>query len=266
MTVHDVGYLHEPDAHPRRQRLMLDRTTRWNVRSARRVIAISGQTRDDLIEHYRAEPGRVSVIHHGVDHQRFRPGPVDGDAERLSAMGVDRPYLLFVSTVQPRKNVVRLVEAFESLNVADLSLVVAGKSGWMSDPIEDRIRSSSAVQKILRVGRVPDADLPALYRGAVAFVLPSLFEGFGMGVLEAMACGTPVVTSNSGALAEVAGDAAILVDPVSIGDIAGGIERALEGDISGERRRLGLHRASGFTWRKTAEQTIRVIQDAFDET
>ncbi len=262
VTIHDLGYLHEPDAHPRRQRIMLDRTTRWNVRSAARIIAISSQTRDDLISLYNADPDIISVIHHGVDHQRYTPAHNDADSRVLEQYGICQPYVLFVSTVQPRKNVERLVEAFELLDQPDLTLVIVGRPGWMSEPIEARIEASSHRSQIVRTGYLPDDDLPALYRSASAFAMPSLFEGFGMGVLEAMASGTPVVVSNRGSLAEVAGDAGVLVNPESVHAIAAGIREALDGRRAPNLIAGGLARSQEFSWQEAARTTMQVIEDA----
>lgn len=262
VTVHDLGYLHEPDAHPRGQRIMLDRTTRWNVRAASRIIAISGQTRDDLVSQYGADPATITVIYHGVDHQRYAQLPTNADTGVLKSHRIHSPYLLFLSTVQPRKNVERLVEAFEQLDQPDLTLVIAGKSGWLSEPIEARIEASSHSERIVRTGYLPDGDLPALYRNAAAFVMPSLFEGFGMGVLEAMAFGTPVVVSGRGSLAEVAGDAGVLVDPESVNSIAAGIREALDARRAPNLVAAGLARSQQFTWHAAARATLQVIGDA----
>ena len=263
VTVHDLGYLYEPDAHPRRQRLMLDRTTRWNARVAAHIIAVSGQTRDDLIRHYEVDPARITVIHHGVNHHRFYPRTDQEVKPVLARYGISEPYVLFVSTVQPRKNVDRILEAFKTSGFEHVTLVIAGRSGWMSASIEAMIEASSKKLRVLRLGHIADDDLPALYSGASAFVLPSLFEGFGMGVIEAMACGTPVVTSNHGSLAEVAGDAALLVDPLSVTSIAEGVRAALEPDESARLSALGLEHAASFSWANAAKQTLETIESAF---
>ncbi|MEX1158960.1 MAG: glycosyltransferase family 1 protein [Thermomicrobiales bacterium] len=262
VTVHDLGFLPEPEAHPPGTRRMLNLTTRWNARVARRVIAISGQTRDDLVQRYGVDPDKISVVHSGLDHARFR---VIDRADVLKVTlrhGIDGPYVFFLSTVQPRKNVVRLVEAFEALDDPELTLVIAGAAGWLSARIEDRIANSPVSTHIRRLGHVADADVPALYNGARVFALPSLYEGFGMGVLEAMACGCPVVTSNRSSLPEVAGDAAILVDPFDVASIRDGILRALS---EPERKQLigaGLARAQAFSWERTASWTLAVIDRA----
>lgn len=262
VTVHDLGYLRERDAHPRRSRMMLDATTRWNARAAARIIAISGQTRDDLIQHYGVRPERVTVIHHGVDHERFRPLQAEQVNPVLDRLGVQAPYLLFVSTIQPRKNLPRIVAAFELQDDPELNLVIAGKPGWMSGPALERIAASPARERITLLGYVAAEDLPALYNGAQAFVFPSLYEGFGMGILEAMACGCPVVTSDRSSLPEVAGDAAVLADPTSTEAIAAGIRLALLPDRRAELVKAGIQRASGFTWERTARETMDVICNA----
>ncbi len=266
VTVHDLGYIHEPESHPRRQRMMLDGTTRWNVRAATRVIAISGQTRDDLLTHYGVDPGKVTVVHHGLDHARFQPLAPGETSAVLAKHDISAPYLLFVSTVQPRKNLPRLVEAFEAIDDPDLALVIAGKSGWLSEPIEKRIQESRLANRIRRLGHVADEDLPALYSAADVFVLPSLYEGFGMGVIEAMACGTPVVTSNGSSLAEVAGGAAILVDPLDVSSIAASIREARTPASHRQLRQLGITQASRFTWEQSAAATLNVIEEAYCAT
>ncbi|MBA2453264.1 MAG: glycosyltransferase family 4 protein [Chloroflexia bacterium] len=265
-TVHDLGYLGDPESHPRRQRMMLNGTTQWNVRAARRIIAISAKTRDDLVNHYDVNVDKIRVIHHGVDHARFKPLPPDATAPVLAKHDITPPYLLFVSTVQPRKNLTRLIEAFESLDDRRLSLVIAGKSGWLSEPIERRIHDSPAASRMRRVGHVPDDDLPALYSAAEVFTFPSLYEGFGMGVIEAMACGTPVVTSNSSSLSEVAGDAAVLVKPTDVRSIAAGIHDACDPATRQRLRELGLDHAQNFTWERSAAQTLEVIEEAYRDS
>ena len=261
VTIHDLGYRAEPGAHPALTRQVLDRSTRWNARVAREIVAISGQTRDDLVRYYGADPNKISVIHSGIDHQRFRVLDHADVRKVTSRLNIDRPYVFFLSTVQPRKNLVRLVEAFETLD-DDLLLVIGGSSGWLSSPIEERIRRSPAIDRIRRLGQVSDTDAPALYNGAQVFVLPSLYEGFGMGVLEAMACGCPVVTSNRSSLPEVAGDAAVLIDPFDVASIRDGIRRATSLAHRSRMIAAGLARAETFDWQQTAARTLAVIQKA----
>jgi glycosyltransferase involved in cell wall biosynthesis len=260
VTLHDLGFIVEPDSHPQNQRRLLDITSRWNARVARRIIAVSAQTRADLLRYYRVAPEKVVTVHSGVDHTRFFQQRVDWDT--LRRIGIDRPYILFLSTVQPRKNVIRLIEAFEMLDRPNLLLVVAGKAGWLSETIMGRIEQSSARRRILRLGHVADHQVPALYNGAQAFVLPSLYEGFGMGILEAMACGCPVVASNRSSLPEIAGDAALLVDPLDPAAMCDAISRTFVSDQRSALITAGLRRAREFTWQKTARETLTVIEDA----
>lgn len=259
VTIHDLGYRFEPGSHPRSTRLMLDIATRWNTRATKHVIAISGQTRDDLVSEYGVRESKITVIYSGLNHQRFRPADASPvlDSQRLR-----QPYILFLSTVQPRKNLLRLIEAFEQIPRDDLQLVVAGKRGWLSHGMDERLSGSPARERIVRLGHVPDEQVPALYSGAAVFALPSLYEGFGLGILEAMACGCPVVTSNRSSMPEIAGDAAILVDPTDVTAIREGIERALQPH---ERARLvdvGMRRSAEFTWERTARETLSVIESS----
>lgn len=259
VTVHDLGYLHEPEAHPRSSRALLDATTRWNARAARRIVAVSAATRDDLVREYGVDPRKVAVVHSGIDHDRFRPHDPTAVLERL---GVTQPYLLFLSTVQPRKNLQRLLEAFETLDAGDLTLVIAGRSGWLSDAIESRIEASSRRGRIRRLGYVDDDAAASLYAGAVAFVHPALYEGFGMGILEAMASGAPVVTSAVASMPEVAGDAAIVVDPRDVRAIREGIATAIDPSRRADLIDRGRRRAAAFTWERTARRTLDVIAEA----
>lgn len=259
VTVHDLGYLREPEAHTWRSRLMLDRTTRWNARVATQIIAVSAATRDDLVQHYGVSPAKIAVVHSAINHDRFRP---HDPSATLADAGIRQPYLLFLSTVQPRKNLVRIVEAFERLSADGMRLVVAGRSGWLSEDVEQRLRASPKRERIDRIGYVDDDLVPALYAGASAFIHPALYEGFGLGILEAMASGCPVVTSDRSSMPEVAGDAAVLVDPTNVDSILQGIETALNPSQRTSLIERGLQRAAQFTWERTARQTLAVIEEA----
>jgi glycosyltransferase involved in cell wall biosynthesis len=178
-------------------------------------------------------------------------------------------YFLYIGTVQPRKNLVRLIDGFaqavkgcagSSPLPRDLLLVIAGKRGWLTETIEQRAASAGIAERVRFTGYVDDADLPALLSGSHAFVFPSLYEGFGMPVLEAMACGAPVLTSTTSSLPEVAGDAALLVDPHDTQAIASALARlADDATLCDELRRRGRERAAHFTWERCAEETFRVL-------
>lgn len=266
VTVHDLGYVVEPESHPRNRHLMLSATTRWNVKAATRVIAISNQTKQDLVNFYGADEHKIDVVHHGLNHRKFRKMDRAEIVKVLSRLNIDSPYILFLSTIQPRKNIARLIDAFSLLDRGDLKLVVAGQTGWLGDDIERLIASHGFRGGVQRLGYVDAADLPALYAGAELFAFPSLYEGFGMGILEAMACGCPVVTSNLSSMPEISGNAAVLVDPHDTRSIAVGIERALQADIRQDLITKGFIRASQFSWKKAAEKTLASIHQAFNDT
>ncbi|GAB4445434.1 MAG: glycosyltransferase family 1 protein [Chloroflexi bacterium OHK40] len=267
VTIHDLGYLAFPEAHTARRRLELHLTTRWSLRSARRVIAISSATRDDLVRHYQADPARIAVVHHGLS-PGFCPVAPETVAAVRARYGIDQDYFLYVGTIQPRKNLARLIEAFALMqdtgsNPTPPLLVIAGRRGWLSAPIERLATELGLDGRVRFVGYLPEHDLPAMLSGATAFVFPSLYEGFGMPVLEAMACGAPVLTSTTSALPEVAGDAALMVDPADTGAIAAALVRlAGEPKLRAELRVRGLDRAAHFTWERCARETIAVFDAA----
>ncbi|HWQ11813.1 MAG TPA: glycosyltransferase family 1 protein [Roseiflexaceae bacterium] len=282
VTIHDMGYLHFPAAHTRAQRLYLRLSTAWSARAAHRVIAVSAATRADLVRLAGVRPEKIAVVHHGLA-ERFRRrmtadrglttddhGSTTGDRRRVrEIVGSEAPYFLYVGTIQPRKNLVRLIEAFAAaFNVQpsphNVRLVIAGKTGWLAQGIAQRAAELGVADRVRFAGYVPDEDVPDLMTGALAFVFPSLYEGFGMPVLEAMSCGAPVLTSTTSSLPEVAGDAALLVDPEDTPAIAAALTRlAAEPELRAELRRRGYARAAQFTWERCAEQTLAVLLTDF---
>jgi glycosyltransferase involved in cell wall biosynthesis len=261
VTIHDLGYLHVPDAHPRRQRAMLDVTTRWSARVARNIIVPSTRTRDDLMRHYAVPADKISVIYHGV-HPRFTAARDKTDQSFRNRYGLPNPYVLAVGTIQPRKNLPLLARAMRSVP-EEVDLVIAGKRGWMADVVMAEIRSAGLGKRLRLLDYVPDDDLPALYRQADVFAQPSRFEGFGMPVLEAMASGTPVVTTRGSSLAEISGDAAMFFQGGNEADLGDRIRELLRDN--GLRREFsdrGIAWSGGFTWERAARKTRQVLQDA----
>jgi len=260
VTIHDLGYLAFPEAHTARRRLELDLSTRWCLRAAHRVIAISQATKNDLVRHYGADPARIVVVHLGRSNL-FRPPDDPGQIAAIRARyALEAPYFLYIGTIQPRKNLTRLIEAFARAGADDALLVIAGRRGWLSEPIVRRVAELGLTNRVRFPGYVPDADLPALLSGALAFVFPSLHEGFGMPVLEAMACGAPVLTSTTSALPEVAGDAALLVDPCDTDAIAAALKRlAADAPLRASLRARGWERAANFTWERCARETLDAL-------
>jgi exopolysaccharide biosynthesis WecB/TagA/CpsF family protein len=265
VTVHDLGYEHFPAAHTLVQRAYLRLTTRYHARAATRITADSYATRRDLIQMYGADPEKISVVHLGVDHDRFRPVADPLALETVRARyHTGKRFILHVGTLQPRKNLNRLLRAFATVarELPDVTLVLAGAQGWLAGDLEESIRHLGIDERVVLPGYVAGEDLPALLSAAELFVLPSLFEGFGLPVLEAMACGTPVFTSNTSSLPEVAGDAALLVDPLDKTGIARGIHLLLtQTALRAALRERGLAQAQAFTWDRTAGQILDLLLD-----
>lgn len=266
VTVHDLGYLTYPNMHRRFQRWYLNTTTQRHVREAAHLLVDSDATRRDLIAYYGTDPTRITVVYPGLD-PRFKPvGDPDRQAAARACYGIGSDYVIHVGTLQPRKNIGRLLDAFEQLirlpstvYGSQLQLVLVGKVGWLADSLTARVNGLG--NRVVLIGHVPQADLPALVSGARALVMPSLHEGFGFPVLEAMACGTPVVAADASSLPEVVGDAGLLVDPYSAADLCAALERVLaDSDLRAELRRRGQARAREFTWRRTAQQVWQVLE------
>ncbi|MGA7672844.1 MAG: glycosyltransferase family 1 protein [Nitrolancea sp.] len=266
VTVHDLGYLHEPDAHTDSARRYLEWSTRWSVKAARRVIAISESTKQDLVARYGVPPEKITVIHHGVD-ERFRPASRAEIDRAREWLGIDGPFVLYVGTIQPRKNLVRLVQAFERIadQHPDLHLVLVGKRGWKTEEITYAAQRSRYSSRIILPGHAPDDLLPGLYSAATVFTLPSLYEGFGMPVVEAMACGTPCIVSNRGSLPEIAGDAAVIIDPMDVDGMAISLSNLLSDDERATRIDAGIKHARSFSWTRAGEMTLETIRDAMRE-
>jgi glycosyltransferase involved in cell wall biosynthesis len=228
------------------------------------VIAVSRAMVPELVEHYAVPEERISVTHLGVDERWFEREPDARIAALRQRYHLDRRYLLFVGTLQPRKNVARILAAFERLPPsfrAEVQLVIAGRAGWQIDELVTALRTAGNEGRVRWLDYVPAADLRSLYQGAAAFVFPSLHEGFGLPVLEAFASGVPVVCSNVTSLPEVAGDAALQVDPTDVAGLASAMEALVSDDALAQRmRERGRDRAREFTWDRCAEGTLAVLR------
>jgi glycosyltransferase involved in cell wall biosynthesis len=272
VTIHDLVSFLFPETVPRKYALYMRLMTRLAVRSADRIIAVSGATRDDLTRILRVPDEKVVVIHEAVAPEFATggdPAAVTGVMERYN---IRRPYCLFVGNLEPRKNLSRLIEAFGLLHARratapggarPLQLVLVGTRGWLYSGIFTTVATQGATPDIVFTGYVPAGDLPALYAGAECFVFPSLYEGFGLPVLEAMAAGTPVVASRVGAIPEVAGDAALLVDARRPAELAEAIGTVLsDATLRARLVARGRARARQFTWEAVARQTLAVYESA----
>lgn len=262
LTVHDLIFRRYPAHHKRLNRWYLNTTMPLFCRRADHIIAVSEQSKRDVIEAYGIPAEKITVIYEAAD-PRFRPQPPEDVAAARARYGLPEQYVLFVSTIEPRKNLSRLLAAFERVHAAGLAdaLVIVGKRGWLFDAFFADLAHSPAKDAVIFPGFVPDADLPAVYAGAQAMAFPSEFEGFGLPVLEAMACGAPVVCSDTSSLPEVAGDAALLVDPLNVDALAAALARVLQDEPLREQMRArGLAQAARFSWARAAEETLAVYR------
>ena len=252
VTVHDLGYKFFPLAHPLKQRLYLDGTTRYSAARASVVLADSQATADDLTRFYETSASKIRVVYPGVD------APTISDVAGVrKKYGLPERYFLFLGTLQPRKNIGRIAAAYRSAKLTDLTaLVLAGGQGWLYDPAW-----TAGTDGVILPGYIDDADKGALYAGALALFFPSLYEGFGFPVLEAMHCGTPVICSNTSSLPELAGEAALLVNPFDVEAIA----EAMRSIAKDEALRLSLRekgfvQARKFTWEAAARAALEAFE------
>lgn len=259
VTVHDLSFrVHPEAAHPKLKRY-LDRAVPWALERSSHVVAVSRSTAVDVHRLLHVPMHKITVIEHGIS-PRFRRIEDHGELERVrSRYALRRPFFLHVGTIEPRKNLLRLMEAFAGMQQgaeARPELVLAGKQGWLSDPIVAGAQATSGVRLL---GAVDEADLPALYSLAQAVVYPSLYEGFGFPALEALACGTPVITSNTSSLPEVVGSAAIMVDPRDVTQLRQAMERVLV-EPQTVVRVAGPRQTARFTWERAAQQLLEVYR------
>jgi glycosyltransferase involved in cell wall biosynthesis len=257
VTVHDLAFRRFPELFPHTWRWLYRAGLRAAVKRADAILVPSQSTADDLLTTTSLEPSRIHVT-------PLAPSLVASDqdsAETLERLGVARPYVLSVGTQEPRKNLERLVRAYRQV-APDVphALVLAGAPGWRTEALEAEL-TRPGPGTIVRTGSVSGGDLDVLYRGADIFAYPSLYEGFGLPVLEAMARGVPTLASNVSSLPQVAGDAALLVDPTDVSEIAEGLARLLtETGLADDLRHRGLQRAATFTWAATARATLDVYR------
>ena len=270
VTIYDVIPLALPRFWPARQRLIFSLAHRLALRAARRVIAISDSTRRDVIRRFHVDPGRVTVTPLAAD-ERFRPQP-ESEVRRVRQMvSLPERFILYAGINKPPKNLPRLVDAYAQLVAGsaglDFDCVIAG--AWDNRYPESRERAAhlGLGDRVLFLGPIPDADLPALYAAADLFVMPSLYEGFSLPVLEAMACGTPIACSDTSSLPEVTGDAGLFFNPYDRDQMASAVLRAMtDPELRAELRMRGLERARQFSWERVARQTIDVYRAAVEVT
>ena len=280
VTVHDLSFLRLPESFPRLKRLYLAGLSRASVRKARRVIAVSRQTAADVRAQFGVDSRRVEVVYNGVGAQ-FRPLPAAEVSDFRQRMGLPSRFLLYVGTLEPRKNLPHLLRAYadwqaNSVTGRDVALVLAGAKGWHYQEIFDLVAELGLTERGSRApseqgrtvhfpGFVPEQDLCLWYNAAGAFVYPSLFEGFGLPVLEAMASGTPVICSDAPSLQEVAADAALIVPAQDQPALQDAFERLFtEQSLAAQLRHRGIRQAGRFSWERAAAETIDVYEAALN--
>jgi glycosyltransferase involved in cell wall biosynthesis len=266
VTIHDLSFLLYPQSFRWMNRLYLTHLSRWSVKRAERVIAVSASTRNDLMKWYAIAPDKIDIVHNGVD-ANYRPMEPSQIAEFRANHGLPDQFCLFVGTLEPRKNIVRLVEAYARLPKGRPPLMLVGGRGWFYDEIYARVEALGLEDEVHFVGYVPAEELPGWYNAATLFTYPSLYEGFGLPPLEAMACGTPVIASNASSLPEVIGHAGLTVAPDDVQALAETIARVLaDRSLRQELGHRGRERALGFSWRKTASGTVASYRRALYAT
>lgn len=246
ITVHDLGSEYLPSTHQIKQRLYLGFMQRYQLKTASKIIAVSEATKEDLVKRIGLKPEKITVVYEGYDNKIFKP----------IKNNQSKTYYLFVGTIQPRKNLERLIRAFVKV---DKTLIIVGQKGWLSDEIYQLPKKLKIEDRVKFLGYVPDEKLPSLYSGAIALVFPSLFEGFGLPILEAQACGCPVITSNLSSMPEVAGQGAIYVNPYSVQSIRDGMIKIMNNDLRFKIKDLGFKNIKRFSWEKCARETLQVI-------
>jgi glycosyltransferase involved in cell wall biosynthesis len=257
VTVHDLGYRYFPDAHPTRQRLYLDWTTRYSASRAAIILADSQATAHDLTTFYGTPANKIRVVYPGVEKPL-----VDSTVDIRQKYNLPDRYFLFIGTLQPRKNIARIVQTYKLWKQKhpddSAGLVLAGGKGWLYDPawVND-------TQGVFLPGYIDEADKGTLYANALALVFPTLYEGFGFPVIEAMHSGTPVITSNTSSLPELTGDAGLLVDPLNVTEIATTMGKISDDETLAQTlRQRGYMQAARFTWQQAAKQAMMALEAA----
>ncbi|MCB0016737.1 MAG: glycosyltransferase family 4 protein [Anaerolineales bacterium] len=264
LTVHDLSFIHYPQAYTETLVNYLNKVVPWSVGRASHILADSEATKVDLIDLWAVPADKITVLLSGVD-EVFRPVTDERRLRQVRArygLG-EAPYLLAVGTVQPRKNYQMLIRAFRPVAANwPHNLVIAGGKGWLYDDILAEVEAQGLADRVIFTGFVDDGDLPALYTSATLSLMPSLYEGFGIPLLEAMACGVPIMAANVSSLPEVAGEAGLLLPPADETAWSGAIHRLL---LSRERRlemvAAGFHQARTFTWRRAARQLLTIYDN-----
>ncbi len=260
VSILDLSYVYFPELFAKTDLLKLNKWSKYSAKHAKKILTISISSKNDIIKEYKIDSGKVEVIYPGIGiESRIKNNELS--MENLSKKySVTSPYILFVGTLQPRKNVARLIEAFSKLD-SDISLVVIGKKGWQYEEILAAPAKFGVESKVRFLHNVTSEDLPSFYKNAEFFVLPSLYEGFGLPVLEAMQLGCPVITSDISSLPEAGGNAALYFDPKNVDDIKEKMQKVLnDKDLRKKMIDKGHDQVKKFSWEKSAKETLAIIE------
>lgn len=264
-TIHDLSYIHHKDYVSPANQAWLEKFVPKSIKRADKIIAVSENTKREIVEYYKVVPEKIAVITPAVDHDMFKPREEAEIAAVRQKFGITKPYILSVGTLEPRKNLLGVLAAYEALpedTKQHYALVLAGGKGWLDGEIHDKFEALAKKYEVIKTGYVEDADLPALYSGAELFAYPSFYEGFGIPPLEAMACGTPVITANNSSLPEVVGDAAITIEASNTATLTEHMQRVLtDQQLAADLRQKGLARAKLFSWQKSAGKLVALLKE-----
>lgn len=274
ITIFDLAYWNFPEMFKPRDLWQLKHWSKQSIKKAKQIITISQSTKADLLKHYKVLSKNITVAYPGYDQNIFKEQLSSEHRQQiLDKYQIKGDYFIYTGTLQPRKNLIRLIDAFSKLihepgQNFDMQLVIVGKTkgagrqGWMYQEILDRPKQLGIEDRVIFTGFAPTEELPYLMSGALAYVLPSLYEGFGIPVVEAMACGTPVIVSKVSSLPEVVGSAGIQVDPTSIDQIEHALRlMATDQKLRLKLSKLGLEQVKQFNWQKMARQVLKVLQE-----
>ncbi|MEX2006660.1 MAG: glycosyltransferase family 1 protein [Candidatus Saccharimonadales bacterium] len=263
--IHDLSFIHFSEYTQVKNLTYMQKFVPYSIDRASHIITISQSTKNQIVEHYKVSPGKISIITPAINHSQFYQRPMHEISEIRKKYKLPTKYILYASTLEPRKNIEGILRSYSALGddlKMEYGLVLAGGKGWKDESIFKTIDElRSAGENIITTGYVPDEDLPAIYSGATLFVYPSFYEGFGIPLLEAMACGVPVITSNNTSLPEVVGSAAILVEAGDTTALSKAINKVLNNpERANLLREKGLAQAKKFSWEKSAKKLMAVLE------
>jgi len=264
VVVHDLSFIESGDTMISRHRRYLARVVPQSIRQANHVVTISESSKKQIVKHYGTDPEKITVATPAIDHDFYRPAAVEDVAAAKKRHKIEGDYLLYLGTLEPRKNIAGILNSYRALPEAikqKYTLVLAGGKGWLDEEINQLIEGAPDGQ-IIRTGYVETTDIPALYTGATIFLYPSHYEGWGMQVLEAMACGTPVITANNSSLPEVGGNAAKYVDSRKSGELTAAITELIKNPSKrSQMGKRGLAHAATFTWEQSAKRLLQAFRE-----